>query len=199
MGAALRCTPSGHLTDREWLWATMRELETFTLRELCRAVNIGRDTVITHGKAGDYLRGLVRAGIVTQTETGRLAEAHQYTLTKDMGVRAPRVRKDGSLLPDSGRNRMWKAMQVLGRFSVRELMHAASLDDAPVAYNEAKTYCQWLARGGYLLRSGGERFAFVRARHTGPKAPQILRVKVLYDPNTGADVVATTPEGRDDL
>lgn len=56
MGTALRCTPSGHLTDREWLWATMRELRVFTLRELCRAVNIGRDDIITHGKAGDYLR-----------------------------------------------------------------------------------------------------------------------------------------------
>lgn len=42
------------------------------------------------------------------------------------------------MLPESGRNRMWKAMQVLGQFSVRELMHAASLDHALVAFGEAK-------------------------------------------------------------
>jgi len=193
------CAPAGALTDRERLWAAMRALSVFTIADLCLRVNTGRsrDEAISHGKARDYLSGLVRAGIVAKSEV-KPFEHTTFGLVRDMGVRAPRVRKNGVILPDSGRTRMWKAMQVLGEFSPRELMHAASLPGAEIAHNEAKGYCLWLSRGGYLAQTG-ERFRFVRARNTGAKAPQILRVKQLYDPNTDQVVYSTDPEGRDDL
>lgn len=190
--------PAGALTDREKLWSAMRRLTVFTVSDLTHSVNTGRsrDEAISASLATDYLRGLVRAGILT-AESAAFTRT-TYTLARDMGVRAPRVRKDGTILPDSGRTRMWKAMRVLGDFSPRELMHAAGLPGAPIAHNEAKTYCQWLARAGYLTQSGG-RYRFITARFTGAKAPQILRVKQLLDPNLGAVVYESVPEGRDDL
>jgi len=196
---ARHCVPAGVLTDRERLWAAMRDLRVFTIRDLCRAVNTGkdRDAAISDSKAKDYLAGLVRAGIVGKGLAVRF-EPTRFELINDTGVRAPRVRKDGTMLPESGRNRMWKAMQILGEFSPRELVHAASIPGAAVAHSEAKSYCGWLARGGYLVQSG-ERFRFIRARFTGCKAPQILRVKQLFDPNTDKVVYACDPEGRDDL
>lgn len=186
-------TPEGALTDREKLWAAMRELRTFTIAELSLKSKVDRRTC----KARDYLTGLVRAGIVDVVHYGP-GRFSTYTLIKDCGVCAPRVRKNGALLPDSGRTRMWRAMPILGVFSIRELANAASLNDALIAYEEAKSYCCWLARGGYIRKVDPATYRFVPARNTGPKAPQILRVKQLYDPNTDKVVTASPPEGRDD-
>lgn len=186
-------TPEGALTDRERLWAAMRELKIFTTVELSLKSKVDRRT----DRARDYLTGLVRAGIVEVVHYGP-GRFSVYTLVKDCGVCAPRVRKNGALLPESGRTRMWLAMPILGVFSVRELASAASLADAPVAFEEAKTYCCWLARGGYLHRVAADAYRFVTARNTGPKAPQILRVKQLYDPNTDKVVLSGNLSGRDD-
>ena len=110
---------------------------------------------------------------------------------------APRVRQDGTILPDSGRHRMWNAMRVLKAFTVAELVNTASLPQAPIAESEARHYCLWLERGGYIICTGGT-YSFISAKYTGAKAPQILRVKALFDPNLGAVVCEARPEGRDD-
>lgn len=154
---------------------------------------------MSRARMRDYMTGLVKAGILSVAYGARVGLPATYTLARDCGVCAPRVRKDGALLPDSGRTRMWQAMHILGTFSVRELAAAASLQDAPVAYSEAETYCRWLCRGGYLQQIGKLAWRAIPARHTGPKAPQILRVKQLYDPNTARVVLSNDPEGRDDL
>ena len=193
MALLLPSTPPGALTDREKLWLAMRELRTFSLRDLYLETKIDRRT----GKARDYLVGLLRAGILEEISHVPGGQC-TYRLVKDCGVNAPRVRKIGVLLPDSGRTRMWRAMPILGMFTVRELVNAASLEDATIAYGEAQAYCQWLARGGYLHRTGTDTYRFIPARNTGPKAPQILRVKHLYDPNVYKIVTALPPEGRDD-
>lgn len=193
MALLLPSTPPGALTDREKLWLAMRELRTFSLRDLYLETKIDRRT----GKARDYLVGLLRAGILEEISHVPGGQC-TYRLVKDCGVNAPRVRKNGVLLPDSGRTRMWRAMPILSMFTVRELVNAASLEDATIAYGEAQAYCQWLARGGYLHRTGTDTYRFIPARNTGPKAPQILRVKQLYDPNVDKIVTALPPEGRDD-
>ena len=193
MALLLPSTPPGALTDREKLWLAMRELRTFSLRDLYLETKIDRRT----GKARDYLVGLLRADILEEISHVPGGQC-TYRLVKDCGVNAPRVRKNGVLLPDSGRTRMWRAMPILGMFTVRELVNAASLEDATIAYGEAQAYCQWLARGGYLHRTGTDTYRFIPARNTGPKAPQILRVKQLYDPNVDKIVTALPPEGRDD-
>lgn len=193
MALLLPSTPPGALTDREKLWLAMRELRTFSLRDLYLETKIDRRT----GKARDYLVGLLRAGILEEISHVPGGQC-TYRLVKDCGVNAPRVRKNGVLLPDSGRTSMWRAMPILGMFTVRELVNAASLEDATIAYGEAQAYCQWLARGGYLHRTGTDTYRFIPARNTGPKAPQILRVKQLYDPNVDKIVTALPPEGRDD-
>ena len=186
-------TPEGALTDRERLWAAMRELRTFTMAELCLKSKVDRRTC----KARDYLTGLVRAGIVDVVHYGP-GQFSTYTLVKDCGVCAPRVRKNGYLLPDSGRTRMWLAMPILGTFTIRELAAAASLPDASVSIEEAKGYCCWLTKGGYLHHVGTSTYRFVPARATGPKAPQILRDKQLYDPNIDKVITSGQPQGRDD-
>lgn len=178
-------------TDRERIWTAIRDLREFTQLEV--AVRAKLDS--RNSKIKDYLVGLVRAGIVECLS--RAHSGNRYRLARDMGVNAPRVRKDGVMLPPSGRNRMWRAMRILKTFTPRELAQAASLEDASVAVGEAESYCAWLGRGGYL-RGDGKRWTFIPGRNTGPKAPQILRVRQLYDPNLDKVVYRCRAEGRDD-
>ncbi len=189
------------MTFCERIWMAVRQEKVFTVREICRVVNTrsaSGQKYVTNAYAREYLLALTRAGILSVEKGQQIGEPNIYTLTRDMGVRAPRARKDGSLLPDSGRTRMWKALRVLKEFSVRELVHAASVEGAVIAHNEAKTYCSWLVRGGYLIRTESKRYRFIPGRDTGPRAPQILRIKQLYDTNTGKVVYTAPSKGRDD-
>ena len=185
--------PDPALTMRERMWRCIRKMKTFSCVQLCAAADVD-----SQKKARDYLGGLVKAGVLSFTPAPQRNLSGVYRLEKDLGVNAPRVRKDGSFVPESGRNRMWRAMSILGRFTVSELAAAASLENSVIEYDEAKYYCSWLCRGGYLQHVATASYRFIPARNTGPKAPQILRVKQLYDPNT--DTVVTTGErsGRDD-
>lgn len=180
-------------TDRESIWGVMRHLREFSQREVALLSRCGK------GKIQDYLKGLIRAGFVKRLNPGgKVAEEARYELMRDTGVDAPRVRKDGSMLPPSGRTRMWNVMQVLKVFTESELVEAASLPDAPIALAEAQTYCLWLTRGGYLKSRTGGGWRMIPAKYTGAKAPQILRVKKLFDPNLDAVVYEGPQTGRDD-
>lgn len=178
-------------TDREKMWAAMRQEKTFTLGRIAYLAGCSKH------KVQDYMRGLMASGYVRKHDDAKLFTKAEYTLTKDTGVDAPRVRKDGTELPASGRSRMWNTMRVLGVFTADELVNAASLPEAPIAASEAAYYCRWLAQGGYLA-SCGDGWQFIPAKFTGAKAPQILRVKALFDPNLGTVVYQPAPEGRDD-
>ena len=180
----------GVLTTREKLWAAMRELHTFSVSDLAHAAGVDRHAY----RMDDYLGSLVRAGILGKDKPARFTAA-TYTLLRDLGVDAPRVRKDGSTLPDTAQERMWRAMKVLRMFSVQDLVVHASLPNDAIAPSAADAYCKWLERGKYLIRMGRDESGFARIGRyrfvydSGAKAPQILRVKQLYDCNLGKIVV----------
>jgi len=178
-------------TDREKIWAAMRQEKTFTLERIAHLTGCKEHQV------KDYARGLTASGHVRRPDDAKRFAKVEYTLARDTGVDAPRVRKDGTVLPASGRTRMWNVMPILKVFTVGELVNAASLPGAPVAFDAAHSYCKWLVRGGYLDGGAGV-YHFIPARLTGAKAPQILRVRVLFDPNLGAVVYQSAAEGRDD-
>jgi hypothetical protein len=180
-------------TDRERIWALIREIKTFTSRDIALKTRIPR----SGGAIRDYLAALEKAGFVRVLAEKKRGVFNLYELARDIGVEAPRVNKDGGILPPSGRTRMWKTMRILGTFTARELASAASLEGAPVAVDEAEYYCMWLRKGGYL-RGDKKRWAFVSAMNTGPKAPQILRVKRLYDPNRNVIVCEARDQGRNE-
>lgn len=181
-------------TDRERIWAAIRELKRFTSFDLALKTRLTR-----RGSAiNDYLKGLEKAGFIRVVSEKKRGVSNRYELARDIGVEAPRVNKSGGVLLPSGRSRMWKTMRILGTFTARELASAASLADAPVAVGEAEYYCAWLCRGGYL-RGDKRRWTFISAMNSGPKAPQILRVKKLYDPNRDAVVCEGPVKGGDEL
>lgn len=176
--------PAGTLTTRERLWRAMRELKGFCVPDLARKAGVDRRKY----NVSDYLRGLVKAGILAVDAPASPGKYANYTLVRDMGVDAPRVRRDGSAVPEPAQQAMWRGMKILREFAAPDLVAHAEMAGITIKPSTAQTYCQWLARGGYLtpLRTRpGESTRYRFVRDTGPKAPQILRVKTLYDANIG--------------
>lgn len=173
---------------REAIWAAMRELKVFTINRLFWHVKMERDSI------RDYVVGLKRAGYLE--DLGLVMEdsrrARQYRLIKDVGIEAPRVRKDGSYVTQGlAREQMWRTMRILKDFTPKELAVTASLEACQVKESDAKNYCQYLAKAGYLVvvqKNHGRqqaRYRLLASRYSGPKPPQVQRVKAVYDPNLG--------------
>lgn len=164
--------------QRETLWTEMRRRKNFTIPQITELTTYDPSSVtyyINSLIAAGYVKKMLRGGRIN----GRLSPA-VYRLIKD-APEPPRVRLDGSpVTQGAGRDQMWRSMRILKRFSVQDLTAASSTEEHRVAESEARTYCQALARAGYLRKEIGG-YAF--ARFTGPKAPQIQRVKRIWDPN----------------
>lgn len=133
--------------------------------------------------AGGYL---ARDEVRREWENGTVHVRAGFTLARDCGIDAPRLRKDGSESTQGrGRRQMWQAMRVLRRWTIRELLATASTDEVRIAASEAATYCLRLHQAGYLLREATDAYRLIPARATGPNPPQTLRDGRIRDANTG--------------
>jgi len=171
---------------REAVWAVIRQMRQFCVRDLYMEVRLGKETI------RDYVAGLTAAGYLEKIREAHLSQPALYRLVKDCGPEAPRVRKDGTpVTMGLGRELMWRTMRILKEFSPQELAITASIEGCEIAVGTAKDYIHHLARAGYLAVSqpagpGTQaRYRFLPSRYTGPKPPQVQRVKTVYDPNLG--------------
>ena len=172
------------LNTRAALWAAMRDLGSFTVTELAHATRYHTSTVQT------YLQGLTAAGYLS---VDTLSKPMKYTLEPELIVSTPpRVRKDGTLVTQGqGRKNLWRTAKILGEFSVPELRVFASTNTVEIKDSEAADYVSYLVKAGYLVvvtpAKGAKtraRYRFVMSRYTGPLAPQVQRIKQVWDPNT---------------
>jgi len=166
------------LQTREALWEAIRKFQgPFTSRQL------RNETRCTVSQVSEYLKGLTAAGILTKERSRSTGQPHRYELANDVGVEAPRVRRDGSVVTQGrGREQMWETMRAMVRFSARDLHVFASTDEHSVALSEAAAYCNTLHQAGYLSK---DREFYTLHRRTGPKPPMIQRTKAVFDPNLG--------------
>ena len=97
MAELFSSTPYAALTARERIWAAIREMKTVTVREVADRCDAKADAV------RGYFTGLVAAGVLDVIHRGTGGKHSVYTLKRDLGVHAPRVRRDGTSRPDSPR------------------------------------------------------------------------------------------------
>jgi predicted AAA+ superfamily ATPase len=191
---------AGKLTPRERVWAAIRALRDFTLSDLELRSKVNEDTVRS------YLECLVAGGYVKCVEQGGTRKGSEYvpsryTLLRDCGIHAPRLQPNGQPVTQGTANlNMWRTMRMIGEFDYRDLAHAASTDETPIAPATAKNYVLYLARAGYLQpvqkakpKVPG-RFRLPPHKYTGPKPPQIQRIKRVWDPNLGKVMYDPNPE-----
>lgn len=182
--STIELAASGRVYGRQAMWEAMRRLKRFIRADL-DGLEIERDTIRT------YLQGLVRSGhVVVVTPQGRHTPA-MYELVKDVGLEAPRVRRDGApVLQGQRREHMWRAMKMLPSFTFVDLAVNASTDEMRVTEQDAKDYVKHLFAAGYLsaLRPGKPprtQGLYRLIKNTGPRPPMVTRAKIVFDPNLG--------------
>jgi len=177
---------AGRKPPRDIMWAKIRELRTgFTLEEVAAPARLDPTS------ARHFMNTLVAAGIMqveagARTPKGRLGPA-TYSLLRDTGVVPPRFDLDGQpVTQGSIRAAAWRAMRVLKTFTLRDLHITSGITEV-----DAKSYCKYLVKAGFIAfkaKGAGAKvsaYRFVESRFTGPKPPQVTRIKVVFDPNTG--------------
>ena len=155
--------------------------------------DIWAQTRCTRDIAREYIVSLAAGGFLQKLSPAPGSSSPLYVLLRDTGVEAPRVRRNGTLVTQGiGREQMWRTLKIAGAdFSCRDLAISASTDEHHVQEHEAKDYLYHLHRAGYLIITveGGParltRYRLLPSKYTGPRPPQIQRVKQVYDPNIG--------------
>ena len=169
---------------RQDVWqAIRRRTDTFTVSQIHDATGAAVKTI------RDYLLCLAAGGYVEHTAPEAPGQPAFFKMLRDTGHHAPRLRPDGSPVQQGKTNeQLWTSMCVLKQFTYRDLMDTATV---PVPEQTAKTYCRLLLATGYLkvLRkadpSKGQAALYRLIRNSGPRSPQVQRVKQVFDPNTG--------------
>lgn len=168
---------------RQDVWLAIKQTPENVL-----AGEIARKTGLNNSSVLRYLKALTAAGYLDFT-SGSPGKAGRWVLIKDIGHHAPRVRPDGSAVTQGAiTTQLWRAMTMLKEFSFIDLVQHASVE---IPEATSKDYCKRLLGAGYLRvlvkadPSTGRIARYRLIRASGPKAPQIQRVRQVFDPNTG--------------
>jgi DNA-binding MarR family transcriptional regulator len=169
---------------QDGVWAEVRRLNIFTVSEIAVTTDINRKTIT------DYVKRL-EAGNYVERHGADFEESKRYILTRDGGIHAPRLKRDGTPVTQGGGvMNMWRSMRMLGQFSPRDLALHSTTDTVTVTDTTARSYCSMLLKAQYLrvlqkAVPGKRQATYKFIRNTGPKPPQIQRVKQVFDPNIG--------------
>lgn len=155
--------------------------------------------------AGNFVRALAKAGIATEmqsdrrTKYGRPIKLYRLLARPD---EAPRLRYDGRVSGKSGQHQeqLWTAARRLKQFSARELAYTASTD-GPIPLRTAQWYLQHLHDAGFVsvaheTANGHLTYRVKAAAEAKPKAPRVLRLNTVYDPNSDEVLVTAIDEVR---
>jgi len=177
--------PIGGFHKRDQIWQQIRSQRTrFTVNDLYfKLENISRDAIRT------YVKSLIAADYISPVTN---EVPIQFSLIKDCGVHAPKVRPDGTTVTlGQGNENMWRTMRILKTFDWQDVMVTSTTDVVIITKKTARAYVETLCKAGYL-RCISEGSSGVKAvyrinpsKFTGAQPPMIQRGGHLYDPNLG--------------
>jgi hypothetical protein len=156
------------------LWATAVRLESFSYFDLCAETGRSEKVVRAAIKGWEEQRKVKRLGAGAKNRiVFRVLEGREL-IARDIGPLG----------------NMWTAMRGLKTFSPIDISAHASTDAVGVSIDDARAYCGTLLRAGYLkeLRKASPRkheATYRIVKNTGPKAPRVRRVRVVFDENLG--------------
>jgi len=200
---------AGYITPQDAVWKAIRELKKFSIDTLERNISKKAVEEINSSTVESYITRLRRGGYIEiiDKEKGRykgVTTRFIYKLINDTGVRAPRLKKDGTASTQGrGRENMWRAMKMLNTFNRVELCEVASVNGVVVKEASAIDYITHLHKAGYLRRVNkcncalGEkaRYQLLKSKNTGALPPMIQRTNQVFDPNINAVVWRQSDEG----
>lgn len=176
---------------QQGFWEIIRDLKAFTVSDVDQRSNVARSTV------RDFIVRLERGGFVARDGVDETSGHIRYRLVRDQPD-APKLKRDGSPARQRlGQDQMWRVIRMSGSggLTATDLALTASTEDHPVKLTTAQAYLKALHRAGYLavLRPGrpGHKpgtgsltvYRLLPSMRTGPLAPQVQRIKAVWDPN----------------
>jgi hypothetical protein len=166
----------GGKEPRQIMWEKIRALRQFTFPQLVGELSGAIHRVSTHV----YVKALTAGGFLSRDDN------NVYTLIKDQGVEAPRLKKDGTPVTTGyGTENMWRTLRQLGRpVTVKELVAFASTETIQITEAYALDYLKNLTYAGYVSRENG-RYMLKASKNTGPRPPMIQKCAQIFDPNLG--------------
>lgn len=188
---------AGHHSPRQMIWQTIPRYGEFTVSGIVAVL----DGKVSTNQVQEYLRALVNGGFLNARRPVKSFLPYIYTLINDVGVDAPKIRKDGSeVTQGKGRQTMYSAMRILVEFSIKDLLIQGEVAGLKIAKAEAQHYCRYLEKAGYIIPlTGGkpQRWLYNQASYKGHAAPLIQRVRQVFDPNINQVVWPLVEGGQD--
>lgn len=157
-------------------WEIIKELDKqgpWTATAVSQRTNTAR-RLATH-----YIRKLRLAGFVEVVEQqigpSGLPAANVHRLLQRPTL-APRLKADGTMLPESAKDQLWRAMKMTKVFGCADLV--AVCPEIPLS--TTRNYVCALAAAGVLAQNG---HVFRLIKNLGNQAPRVLAAKLVFDPN----------------
>lgn len=169
------------------IWSVMVELDA---SGPWSARDIWTRTAENAGSTHQLLRRLKAGGYVEQVGEkitgGRNPQVAPLYRLKSRPVEMPRLRKDGTPLPELAIDTLWRTIKMAKTFTASELADLASRGVRPINSNTARSYCDHLTRAGVLSRVTGKdrRSRYTLIHNVGAHAPKVLASRIVFDPNT---------------
>ena len=187
----------GGKSSRQRIWELIRSSENkerFVGDFIIKYANVDECTYFT------YIQCLLAGGYIELLQDG-IRRQRVYRVIKDCGLEAPRLDRQGNPVKSGrGIEAVWRTMRMMDVLDVSILhshVNAAGID---LAVSSIKSYVGALKRAGYLevvMPATYNRMERVRLKanmNTGPRPPQIQKVKTVYDPNLNKVMFAEDPQ-----
>ena len=186
----------GGKNARQRIWEVIRAKnnQPFEIHPVAQAANVDDETVKT------YLQCLV-AGSYAEIVSKKSNNKSTYRQLKDTGIEAPRLTRKGEpvtqgLISEA----IWRTLRILSALDASQIVAHVAAAGHDVALTYVKRYLASLKKAGYLqvVIAGNthrlEKIQLKLGMDTGPRAPQIQRVKTVYDPNLNKVMHVEDPE-----
>ncbi len=197
-------------SPRQRAWTAMRKSrEEFTIQAIAEIAEM------QYEPCRHYVSLLVKAGYVQLLRTKKLHHDKSvvsqkfFKLIDDCGYTLPTITKKGERVADemTGNKAMWNVLRITrNAVSAQELAALASTDTLQIAVRTAEEYLSQLYLAGYLkiakkhnTHGGKRKYQLLADKNTGPKPPQIMRAKQVFDPNTCDTIPTERPDVLEEL
>lgn len=174
---------------RSRIWRLLSDGDWWTRKQLADALKLSVKQL-----DNDYLTALTKAGYLDIKNTPP-RQAHRWRVIKRSDD-APRFDAKYKEITDSSKaEAVWRAVRILRNFTLKQLTIHVS-DYASPTY--VKQYLDGLTAAEYLIKSceapGNPSYRLVLV--TGSKAPEVLLVREVFDPNCDAIVSREVPNAE---
>ncbi len=189
----------GGKSARQRMWELMRSSRLqgkFSGVHIIDHANVSSETYCTYIQcleAGGFIEAMDKKKRVLRT----------YRILKDCGIEAPKLTRDGKPSKTGlGIEAVWRTLRMMKNVdldvsSISSHISAAGVD---LMVSSIRVYLQALKRAGYLtvvMPATYNRMERIRLKpdmDTGPRPPQIQKVKTVYDPNLNKVMHAEDPQ-----